>query len=196
MRPAIRICMIQNRWRPHSYLLNARPVGFLPHVKVVIRAVGPCLIRRRDTSQSALRLVLSDRMYQLTPTATASMAARSHHEPNISTMQCSEVSHNSDNEIRMLHYTGACVFLCNGYILHVKSHPSAARQAALRKAFRLQRQHTWLPGFTSAEVVMTLSEPSKSSAESIMPWLSMPFSLRGAKLAMKQTRLPTRSSGL
>lgn len=99
MRPAIRICMIQNRWRPHFYLLHARPVGFLPHVKVVIRDVGPCLIRRRDTSQSALRLVLSDRMYQLTPTATASMAARSHHEPNISTMQCSEVSHNSDNEI-------------------------------------------------------------------------------------------------
>ena len=55
---------------------------------------------------------------------------------------------------------------------------------------------TWLPGFTLPSSDVTESEPSKFSAERIMPWLSMPMSLRGAKLAMKSTSLSTSSSGL
>ncbi len=52
------------------------------------------------------------------------------------------------------------------------------------------------PGATFRSTVTTLREPSAFTAERIMPWLSMPFSLRGARLAMKHTCLPTSSSGL
>ena len=44
--------------------------------------------------------------------------------------------------------------------------------------------------------VRRLSVPSGFSALRIMPWLSMPRSLRGGRLAMKHTCLPTSSSGL
>ena len=44
--------------------------------------------------------------------------------------------------------------------------------------------------------VSTLSVPSGFSALRIMPWLSMPRNLRGGRLAMKHTCLPTSSSGL
>lgn len=55
---------------------------------------------------------------------------------------------------------------------------------------------TWLPGFTGRKSDVTLRPPSKFSAERIIPWLSMPIILRGAKLATKSTSLPTKSSGL
>ena len=52
------------------------------------------------------------------------------------------------------------------------------------------------PGSTSRSGVMTASEPSALSAERIMPWLTRPFlKVRGARLAMKQTCLPTSCSG-
>ena len=52
------------------------------------------------------------------------------------------------------------------------------------------------PGSTSRSGVMTASEPSALSAERIMPWLTSPFlKVRGARLAMKQTCLPTSCSG-
>ena len=51
------------------------------------------------------------------------------------------------------------------------------------------------PGSTSRSGVMTASEPSALSAERIMPWLTSPFlNVRGARLAMKQTCLPTSCS--
>lgn len=64
--------------------------------------------------------------------------------------------------------------------------------------YGLLRWHypTWLPGFTGRKSDVTLRLPSKFSAERIMPWLSMPIILRGAKLATKSTSLPTKSSGL
>ena len=52
------------------------------------------------------------------------------------------------------------------------------------------------PGSTSRSGVMTASEPSALRAERIMPWLTRPFlKVRGARLAMKQTCLPTSCSG-
>ena len=54
---------------------------------------------------------------------------------------------------------------------------------------------TGQPFFVSRSSVITPSEPSKFSAERIMPWLSIPRILRGGKLAMKQICLPTSSSG-
>ena len=54
---------------------------------------------------------------------------------------------------------------------------------------------TWLPGFTSFVVVTTLRLSSASTAERIMPWLSMPIIWRGAKLATNRMRLPISSSG-
>ena len=52
------------------------------------------------------------------------------------------------------------------------------------------------PGSTSRSGVMTASEPSALRAEIIMPWLTRPFlKVRGARLAMKQTCLPTSCSG-
>lgn len=52
------------------------------------------------------------------------------------------------------------------------------------------------PGSTSRSGVMTASEPSALSAERIMPSLTRPFlKVRGARLAMKQTCLPTSCSG-
>ena len=54
---------------------------------------------------------------------------------------------------------------------------------------------TWLPGLTSLVVVTTLRLSSASTAERIIPWLSMPIILRGAKLATKRMRLPMSSSG-
>ena len=55
---------------------------------------------------------------------------------------------------------------------------------------------TWHPGTTSPCGPITTRLPSAFSAERIMPCDSTPFSLRGSKLAMKHTSLPTRSSGL
>ena len=54
---------------------------------------------------------------------------------------------------------------------------------------------TFTPGFTSPCGPMTTRRPSASSALRIMPWLSMPLSLRGGKLAMKHTSLPIKSAG-
>ena len=54
---------------------------------------------------------------------------------------------------------------------------------------------TFTPGFTSPWGPMTTRRPSASSALRIMPWLSMPLSLRGGKLAMKHTSLPIKSAG-
>ena len=49
-------------------------------------------------------------------------------------------------------------------------------------------QQTGLPGLTSCSMVVTASEPSQFSAESIMPSLTRPFlNSRGGRLAMKQT---------
>ena len=44
-------------------------------------------------------------------------------------------------------------------------------------------------------LLITARLPSLFSALRIMPSLTIPFSLRGARLAMKQTCLPTSSSG-
>ena len=41
-----------------------------------------------------------------------------------------------------------------------------------------------LPGATGRSTATVLSEPSWSTAERIMPWLSMPLMVRGARLAM------------
>ena len=58
-----------------------------------------------------------------------------------------------------------------------------------------RRQPTWLPATTLRSTVTTESESSKLTADKIMPWLSIPLIVRGAKLATKQTCLPTKSSG-
>lgn len=42
---------------------------------------------------------------------------------------------------------------------------------------------------------MTIKRPSASSAERIIPCDSIPFNLRGSRLATKHTFLPTKSSG-
>lgn len=76
--------------------------------------------------------------------------------------------------------------------------PQPASQDMCRlpeKGNGLQFYFTGLPGFTSRSAVTTLRPPSAFSAESIMPWLSMPRSLRGGRLAMKHTCLPTSCSG-
>ena len=57
-------------------------------------------------------------------------------------------------------------------------------------------QPTVLPGRTSPCGPITISLPSASSALRIIPSETIPRSLRGSKLAMKHTSLPTRSSGL
>lgn len=44
-------------------------------------------------------------------------------------------------------------------------------------------QPTCAPGTTGRSGVMTLSDSSKLTAERIMPWLSMPDMVRGARLA-------------
>ena len=54
---------------------------------------------------------------------------------------------------------------------------------------------TLQPGVTMSLGVRSTRRPSLSSALSIMPWLSTPLSLRGGKLAMKHTCLPTRACG-
>ena len=54
---------------------------------------------------------------------------------------------------------------------------------------------TFTPLVTGWLGVISTRRPSLSSALRIMPWLSTPFSLRGGKLAMKHTCLPTRAVG-
>ena len=54
---------------------------------------------------------------------------------------------------------------------------------------------TWLPFLTGAETVVTTSLPSALTAERIIPCDSMPIILRGGKLAIKSTCLPTRTDG-
>ena len=61
--------------------------------------------------------------------------------------------------------------------------------------FVVRNYFTSLPGFTSFIRVVTLRSPSKFSAERIMPWLSTPMSLRGARLAMNRMSRPMSSSG-
>ena len=61
---------------------------------------------------------------------------------------------------------------------------------------RLSYYFTSLPGFTSFSGVITASFPSKILGGENHTLETIPFSLRGAKLAMKQTCLPTNSSGL
>ena len=79
--------------------------------------------------------------------------------------------------------------------------PLEKTEAALQKTRPPFHQHpawaqpTWLPGFTSLVVVTTLRLSSASTALRIMPWLSMPIILRGAKLATKRMRRPMSSSG-
>ena len=54
---------------------------------------------------------------------------------------------------------------------------------------------TLQPAVTKSLGVSSTRRPSLSSAERIMPSLTTPLSLRGSKLAMKQTCLPTSFSG-
>ena len=51
------------------------------------------------------------------------------------------------------------------------------------------------PGRTSSAGSITINRPSASSAERIIPCDSIPLSFLGAKLAIKHTFLPTKSSG-
>ncbi len=51
---------------------------------------------------------------------------------------------------------------------------------------------TSLPGFTSRPGMMTARLPSLFSALRIMPSLTMPFSLRGARLAIRWYVFPVR----
>ncbi len=51
------------------------------------------------------------------------------------------------------------------------------------------------PGLTAPVGPITTSLPPADAAESIMPCDSIPLSLRGGRLAMKHTCLPTSSSG-
>lgn len=48
----------------------------------------------------------------------------------------------------------------------------------------IRYQPTCAPGLTSAEGAQRVSVPSGFTAERIIPWLSSPIILRGAKLAM------------
>ncbi len=67
--------------------------------------------------------------------------------------------------------------------------------AGLKRRVWRAGQPTRLPGTTGRSTVMTLRLSSKLTAERIMPWLSMPLMVRGARLATKHTCLPTSCSG-
>ena len=54
---------------------------------------------------------------------------------------------------------------------------------------------TWLPLRTGAVTVVTTNLPSASTAERIIPCDSIPIILRGGKLAINNTCLPTSTDG-
>lgn len=80
-------------------------------------------------------------------------------------------------------------------LCYMRARPDVWARLAGGVSLVLRGYFTWLPGFTSRSTVTTLRLPSAFSAESIMPWLSMPRSLRGGRLAMKHTCLPMSCSG-
>ena len=89
--------------------------------------------------------------------------------------------------------------VCRAVVLPACEPPSGpmgwAVPAGLKKRVWRAGQPTRLPGTTGRSTVMTLRLSSKLTAERIMPWLSMPLMVRGARLATKHTCLPTSCSG-
>ena len=89
--------------------------------------------------------------------------------------------------------------VCRAVVLPACEPPSGpmgwAVPAGLKKRVWRAGQPTRLPGTTGRSTVMTLRLSSKLTAERIIPWLSMPLMVRGARLATKHTCLPTSCSG-
>ena len=89
--------------------------------------------------------------------------------------------------------------VCRAVVLPACEPPSGpmdwAVPAGLKRRVWRAGQPTRLPGTTGRSTVMTLRLSSKLTAERIMPWLSMPLMVRGARLATKHTCLPTSCSG-
>ena len=89
--------------------------------------------------------------------------------------------------------------VCRAVVLPACEPPSDpmgwAVPAGLKRRVWRAGQPTRLPGTTGRSTVMTLRLSSKLTAERIMPWLSMPLMVRGARLATKHTCLPTSCSG-
>ena len=89
--------------------------------------------------------------------------------------------------------------VCRAVVLPACEPPSGpmgwAVPAGLKRMVWRAGQPTRLPGTTGRSTVMTLRLSSKLTAERIMPWLSMPLMVRGARLATKHTCLPTSCSG-
>ena len=89
--------------------------------------------------------------------------------------------------------------VCRAVVLPACEPPSGpmgwAVPAGLKGMVWRAGQPTRLPGTTGRSTVMTLRLSSKLTAERIMPWLSMPLMVRGARLATKHTCLPTSCSG-
>gem|GEM_PF-1430873 len=103
--------------------------------------------------------------------------------------------------VRGLQPRSGLMFLCP-YVFRVSGCQVTLRRQSIR-AYQAHKhiatlahyQPTWLPATTLRSTVTTESESSKLTADKIMPWLSIPLIVRGAKLATKQTCLPTKSSG-
>ena len=87
------------------------------------------------------------------------------------------------------------VYRVSGCQATLRRQPIRAYQPHKPIATLAHYQPTWLPATTLRSTVTTESESSKLTADKIMPWLSIPLIVRGAKLATKQTCLPTKSSG-
>ena len=89
--------------------------------------------------------------------------------------------------------------VCRAVVLPACEPPSGpmgwAVPAGLKRRVWRAGQPTRLPGTTGRSTVMTLRLSSKLTAERIIPWLSMPLMVRGARLATKHTCLPTSCSG-
>ena len=89
--------------------------------------------------------------------------------------------------------------VCRAVVLPACEPPSGpmgwAVPAGVKRRVWRAGQPTRLPGTTGRSTVITLRLSSKLTAERIMPWLSMPLMVRGARLATRHTCLPTSCSG-
>lgn len=94
----------------------------------------------------------------------------------------------------LLRFSWFCSFLFFWFRFLLQKYNHSVRE--IPKASPIfPRQPTEQPGVTMSEGVSSTRRPSLSSALSIIPWLSTPFSFLGGKLAMKQTCLPTNACG-
>ena len=64
-----------------------------------------------------------------------------------------------------------------------------------QSATRWLNYPTWVPFLTGAVTVVTTNLPSASTADRIIPCDSTPIILRGGKLAINSTCLPTKTDG-